>query len=341
VANQVEIARQLGLSQRSVSAALAGKTDVSEATRRRVREVADKIGYRPNAAARAMVNRRTRNIGVVVWATGGAPISLHETELVSGVHDILEPAGYTTCLIQMSDVERSGDGMTRVFNEQMLDGMVICCGLQQLIRERVGSLVDKIVWCDAGVHDATNCLWRDERLAGKLAGEAIVRAGYREAIWLSQLQKGGPRRTYTYASDRLTAFKKAAKDVVLHDMAILPELELPWKEFGALLKPGVAVLASTYAHATMSMLMASACGKMVGRDFGLACCDELAAWKYHWPNLARADFDRFGMGQQAGRMILQRLSEPKSAAESWVSSPTWHTGNDARTGLPSTLPEMR
>ncbi len=338
MANQVEIARRLGISQRSVSAALAGKPDISESTRRRVLEAAAKAGYRPNAAARSMVTQRTRNIGIVVWAQGGAPISMHESELASGIHDVLEPAGYTTCLVQMGDVERTGDGIARVFAEQLLDGMIICCGLQQALRERVGQLVDKIIWCDAGVHEPTHCLWRDDRLAGELAGRAVAEAGYREVLWLYQTAETGPQRTYTYRENRLDGFKQAAHGCVIHDMALLPEAGIPWRQFGERLHPGCAVVACSYGQATMAMLMAASCGKVVGRDFALACCDELSSWAYYWPNLARARFDRFMMGRQAAHMMLECLTDPTGNSESWVARPVWLDGRNDTHGMPPTLP---
>jgi LacI family transcriptional regulator len=307
-----------------------------------VREAAERLGYRPNAAARAMVNQRTRNIGVVVWAMGGTPISLHETELVSGVHDVLEPSGYTTCLVQMGDVERTGDGIARVFAEQVLDGMVICCGLKRAMRERLGGLVDKIIWCDAGVREPTNSLWRDDKHAGLLAGQAIARAGYRKAIWLHQKPDPGPQRTYNYQENRLAGVVEGAgADCVIDPMPILPEDEIPWQSFGERLSPQTVVVACSYAHATLAVTMASACGKVAGRDFALACCDELAAWEFQWPNLARSSFDRFAMGRQAALMMLQRLKEPTSGAESWVSRPVWRDGATGTMGnMPPTLPPL-
>ncbi len=61
-----EIARRSGVSRSTVSYALSGKRAVSEATRQRIQRVIDEVGYRPNAAARALKEGRTRTIGLVV-----------------------------------------------------------------------------------------------------------------------------------------------------------------------------------------------------------------------------------------------------------------------------------
>jgi DNA-binding LacI/PurR family transcriptional regulator len=65
LANIKDIAAQCGLSVSTVSKALNHYSDVSEATRERVRKVADAAGYFPNANARALKTNRTYNLGVL------------------------------------------------------------------------------------------------------------------------------------------------------------------------------------------------------------------------------------------------------------------------------------
>ncbi|GAA3453440.1 LacI family DNA-binding transcriptional regulator [Dactylosporangium matsuzakiense] len=65
-----EIARRAGVSRSTVSYALTGNRPVSEATRRRIQTVIDELGFRPNAAARALKEGRTRTLGLVIPAAG-------------------------------------------------------------------------------------------------------------------------------------------------------------------------------------------------------------------------------------------------------------------------------
>ena len=66
-----EVARALGLSQPTVSRALAGSPLVSATTRARVTEAARAMGYRPNAAGRSLKVGRHGTIGIVVPDLGG------------------------------------------------------------------------------------------------------------------------------------------------------------------------------------------------------------------------------------------------------------------------------
>ena len=60
-----DVAREAGVSVTTVSHALNGKGRLNAETRRRVREVADRLGYRPNPAARSLVSGRTGLIAAV------------------------------------------------------------------------------------------------------------------------------------------------------------------------------------------------------------------------------------------------------------------------------------
>lgn len=61
-----EIARRAGVSRSTVSYTLSGKRAVSPQTRKRIQDVIDELGYRPNATARALAEGRSRTIGLVI-----------------------------------------------------------------------------------------------------------------------------------------------------------------------------------------------------------------------------------------------------------------------------------
>src|SRR5580765_8997605 len=61
-----DIARKLRISQSTVSRALRGDPRVAPVTMARVLEAARQMNYTPNLAARTLITRRTRTVGVVV-----------------------------------------------------------------------------------------------------------------------------------------------------------------------------------------------------------------------------------------------------------------------------------
>lgn len=66
-----EVARRSGVSVATVSKALNGKSDIGEETKRRIRKIADEMGYLPNATARALRSKRSYSIGVLFGRDDG------------------------------------------------------------------------------------------------------------------------------------------------------------------------------------------------------------------------------------------------------------------------------
>ncbi|HVU10629.1 MAG TPA: LacI family DNA-binding transcriptional regulator [Phototrophicaceae bacterium] len=61
-----DVAQRADVSIKTVSRVVNGEGEISEATSRRVQEVIDELGYRPNRMARGLVTQRTNSIGLVV-----------------------------------------------------------------------------------------------------------------------------------------------------------------------------------------------------------------------------------------------------------------------------------
>lgn len=61
-----DVAKSCGVSVATVSKALNNHSDISEGTRKRIKQVADELGYHPNSVARALKTNRSYNIGVLL-----------------------------------------------------------------------------------------------------------------------------------------------------------------------------------------------------------------------------------------------------------------------------------
>ena len=94
------IAERCGVSTATVSKALNDHQDISEATRKRVRQVADELGYFPNAAARALKTNRSYNIGVLFEEEAGRGLT-HEyfSGVLNGLKKQAEKLGYDITFI--------------------------------------------------------------------------------------------------------------------------------------------------------------------------------------------------------------------------------------------------
>ncbi|WP_432889136.1 LacI family DNA-binding transcriptional regulator [Kribbella sp. CA-245084] len=88
-----DVAAAIGMSPSSVSLALSERPGPSEETRRRVREAADRLGYRPDRTASLLARRRTRLLGVMLDIR-----SPFHAELVEDLHHASAGRGYELVL---------------------------------------------------------------------------------------------------------------------------------------------------------------------------------------------------------------------------------------------------
>jgi DNA-binding LacI/PurR family transcriptional regulator len=117
-----EIARRSGVSRSTVSYALSGKRRVAETTRRRIQEVIDELDYRPNAAARALKEGRTRTLGLVVPPAGGR-LTFMQLEFVGSVMEAAARADLDVLLSPSgSEHDRSFE---RIVSGRRVDGVIV------------------------------------------------------------------------------------------------------------------------------------------------------------------------------------------------------------------------
>jgi DNA-binding LacI/PurR family transcriptional regulator len=117
-----EIARRAGVSRSTVSYAISGKRAVAPETRRRIQAVIDELDYRPNAAARALKEGRTRTLGLVI-----PPASIRLTDMQLGfVASVVEAAARADLDVLLSpsggDHDRSFE---RIVTGHRVDGVIL------------------------------------------------------------------------------------------------------------------------------------------------------------------------------------------------------------------------
>lgn len=117
-----DVAEHAGVSRSLVSMYLGGNKKVwlSENTKRRIDEVVETLGYRPNTLARALRNGRTNTIGLLM---GGISNPLGGL-LAEAVMDEVEKRGYRLFIaVTRFDREREREALLNMLNHQ-IDGII-------------------------------------------------------------------------------------------------------------------------------------------------------------------------------------------------------------------------
>ncbi len=124
--NLKTLAEHLGLSQTTVSRALAGYSDVAESTRHRVQDEARRLGYSPNAAAQRLALGKARAIGVVFATAGSMPSDSIFTEFLTGLAE--SAARAETDVLISAAMQDSNDEMRvyrRLAQTRSVDAIVL------------------------------------------------------------------------------------------------------------------------------------------------------------------------------------------------------------------------
>ncbi|MGW0683699.1 LacI family DNA-binding transcriptional regulator [Streptomyces sp. NPDC002754] len=121
-----DIAEEARVSESAVSLALNGRPGVSPTTRQRVREVADRLGWQPSAAARALNGDSTATVGLVLARPAHAlGAEFFFLQLVSGIQEALAGRGIGLLFLVVPDVDAECAAYRRWWAERRVDGVLV------------------------------------------------------------------------------------------------------------------------------------------------------------------------------------------------------------------------
>ncbi|WP_329576402.1 MULTISPECIES: LacI family DNA-binding transcriptional regulator [unclassified Streptomyces] len=178
----VDLARQLGLSQTTVSRALRGHPSVAEKTRRRVIDAAQALGYRPDAAARMLVTRRAKALGVVV-ADLRSPLY---PPAIAAIQERSAARGYRMALIRDPEEAHDADAV-EVLNEAIVDGLIFMSATDDSPGvARVAARHMPMVLLSRDISDLrADTVMTEDRAGGALVAHHLGELGHRRIAMLS------------------------------------------------------------------------------------------------------------------------------------------------------------
>ena len=118
----VDVARAAGVSASTVSYVLTGARPISAATRERVEQVIQELGYTPNALARGLKGKRSKIIAML-YPTRTRGIDLSGLEYILGASDLAQAHGYH--LLLWTTEADAVDDLSRYVRQGLLDGAVV------------------------------------------------------------------------------------------------------------------------------------------------------------------------------------------------------------------------
>ena len=194
-----DVARRAGVSQPTVSRALRGDGRIADATRARIEQAAQELGYVPSEPGRTLSTRATHQIAMVADLEN----PLYPT-LVGPLHDRFAEHGYRMVLL----AERGDDQVTYArLLDKSVDAAVLTTSLLNSSLSRL--LIDRgLPFVElnrrSGLTGARS-LTADNIRGAQSCGELLTGLGHRRIGVIL-----GPKRTST-GRDRETGFRRALR----------------------------------------------------------------------------------------------------------------------------------
>jgi LacI family transcriptional regulator len=308
-----DVAALAGVSPRTVSRVVNDESGFGEATRLRVLEAIEKVGYRPNMLARALITRRTGTVGLVVPQL----VDPFFAELVDGVHAAAKESGRTMIIAKHDDDLAEFDSILETLSSFAVDGAIVYSPRGEratLFKHAMRGLPTVAVGMEISGTNVGSVLW-DVSHGAELGVEHLVRIGRTNLVMLSHTDAGDsllpPRRETAFRQTLQTAglaFSEAR--VVRKD----PNIDGGRAAMEAVLAAGTpvdGVFTYNDAMAIGALQALAVAGLRVPHDVALVGFNDIAMCSALVPALTSVRLDRAAIGRQAVALLERMRSTPE------------------------------
>ncbi|MBN2472417.1 MAG: LacI family DNA-binding transcriptional regulator [Anaerolineae bacterium] len=315
-----DVARRSGVSYQTVSRVINNHPYVAEATRQRVLEVIQELGYYPNKAAKSLATQRSHTIAILSYGMA----YYGPSQMLINIESAAKEAGYDLIFSMISEPtpENFRDAFDSLAGWQV-DGVVAITPVTGCSSDELQSLLG-----DTPLVQIDTCLGQD-------APSVVIDQGYGSALITRHLIELGHRQIAAI-SGPLHWFgaqaRHAAWQQTLHEAGIEPgpSLEGDWTSTAgyhatlALLEHNVPFTALVAGNDQMALGAIRALrqhGRRVPQDVSITGFDNIPESAFFDPPLTTVWQDFSMVGQRSVEMLVERINEPHGSPEQRVLYP--------------------
>ncbi len=313
-----DVAREAGTSASTASRALSGRGYVAPDVRKRLLDVADRLGYVPNLSARTLKQRTSRAVGVVVSELGNP----FYAALAAGIEQTLREASYQMLLLgDNSDVSEELTGV-RTFLAMRAPGVImtpVSNSAPDLLVARGLPVVEvdrrlATSACDAVVID-------NERGADAAVSHLLELGHTRIGLLMT-------RTTWTTDVGRLAGYRLAHVRAGLRvDRQLVVKIATHAPDVAARIEALLDAARPTAIFAANNFLAEQAWRVIrrrrlsIPRDISLVAFDDVPWMGMVQPAITAVAQPTFEMGRRAALLLLHRLEDPMRGRTTEVLEP--------------------
>ncbi len=303
-----DIARTLGIAPSTVSRALRGQPEVSEATRAAVWETARKLHYRPNAIAQSLVQHKTNLLGIVVPEISQP----FYAEAISGIEEVAAQNGYQVLICQSGESYEKELALVSALNTHLTDGFIICPSGSTEDFSHIAQLCEEgipLVLFDRTLDLPVGKVVSDDEEGAFQATAHLLAQGYRRIAHIA-----APRQL-SVSRNRANGYLKAlASQQIPSDPELLvfyglnkPDMIPCAQKLLALPNPPDAIFCVNDLVAIRTLQVARDMGIRVPQDLGIAGFDNQEASAFTFPPITTVVQPAQAMGRKAASLLLEQI----------------------------------
>lgn len=305
----VDVAERAGVSKSLVSLVLRDSSRVSADSREAVLKAARELGYRPNAAARSLVRRRSYVLGVMLS-------DLHNpyfAEVVDGIDERAGDQSYRAILTTGHRVPRRERDAIETLLQLRVEGLLLVGPAVATSSVLAAGLDVPMVLVGRATRDGSvDCVVNDDRAGAELLVDHLVDLGHRRIAHIDAGRGAG-------AAQRRTGYERALRRHGLTSQATVVRGAFT-EEAGArgmreLLRRDprpTAVFAANDLAATGVLDVLDREGLSVPGDVSVVGYDNTHIAGMYRFDLTTVDQPRLEIGRQAVSLLLERVRGDRS-----------------------------
>lgn len=303
----LEVAKEAGVSLQTVSRVINNRQEITPETRQRVQKVIQRLGYRPNAIARSLSQRRSHTLGIV---TSGLEY-YGPARILVGVEQAANQQGLSILLNLLHQPESEDIGpMVNSLISRQVEGIIWAVpeigNNRSWFQEILPQLAIPVIFLSTQLREKLHVVEIDNRNGGYIATGHLLDRGYRKIGLMA-----GPL-TWWAASERRRGWQEAlmAAGVPFSDSQIVEgtwSAESGQRGLYELLEkyPDVqAVFACNDQMALGLMRAAQRLGKRIPADLAVIGFDDIPESAFYSPPLTTIRQDLYKLGQVAVQTFL-------------------------------------
>ncbi|MEQ8336530.1 MAG: LacI family DNA-binding transcriptional regulator [Cyclobacteriaceae bacterium] len=220
-----DIARELGVSASTVSRALSNGGRISDETKKKVIELANKWGYKPNPFAISLLKKQSKTIGLIL------PEFTHHyfTKVLSGVNQVVNEEGYHLFIVTHEGSLEKEQNATAMLSSMHVDGIIASYARGTTDFEHYLDLLEDdvpVVFLDRSCEDLDTSYVITDDFPGCIESiDHLVKSGNTRIIHIS-----GPDNLST-SFTRMTGYKEGLRKngLTVNEKYILNSEDREWK----------------------------------------------------------------------------------------------------------------